>query len=337
MTARIPGITCLPVTGIGEVRPGDDLAALLGRAAALSDGDVLVVTSKVVSKAEGRVTTMERSAALQQETDRVVATRGGTSIVRTHHGLVMAGAGIDASNTEPGTFVLLPVDPDASARALRERIAGDGGPNVAVLVTDTSGRAWRNGQTDIAVGAAGLDVLHDYAGRTDGYGNLLAVTAPAVADEIAGAADLVKGKLGRCPAAVVRGLERLVLGRGEHGPGAAALVRDEAGDMFGHGAREAVLNAVLGEGRRGFGAPATAETLADWFRRVDRTPVVDVVSENRVEIALPDGDDPAAQRGAGNLEARLVSLAFALGWERSAPQPRPAEVTATLRFRPATP
>ncbi|HSE55698.1 MAG TPA: coenzyme F420-0:L-glutamate ligase, partial [Nocardioidaceae bacterium] len=121
-------VVCLPVRGIGEVRPGDDLADLLAAAAGLRDGDVLVVTSKVVSKAEGQVRTGSRAELLAGQTDRVVARRGPTTIVRTHHGLVMAGGGIDASNTTPGTAVLLPVDPDGSARALRERLARDGGP-----------------------------------------------------------------------------------------------------------------------------------------------------------------------------------------------------------------
>jgi coenzyme F420-0:L-glutamate ligase/coenzyme F420-1:gamma-L-glutamate ligase len=207
-------MTVLPVTGIGEVVEGDDLAGLLGAHADLRDGDVLLVTSKVVSKAEGRAVAADKASAVAAETDRVVATRGATMIVRTRAGLVMANAGVDASNTPAGTVVLLPEDPDASARRLRERLAAAGGPNVAVLVTDTFGRAWRTGQTDVAVGAAGLDVLRDYAGRVDEHGNELAVTAPAVADELAGAADLVKGKLAGVPAAVVRGLPGLVLPRG---------------------------------------------------------------------------------------------------------------------------
>ncbi|MGN6574634.1 MAG: coenzyme F420-0:L-glutamate ligase, partial [Nocardioides sp.] len=265
-------VTLLPVTGVGEVGAGDDLAGLLADALAaedseaggLRDGDVLVVTSKVVSKAEGRRTTADKADVIAGETDRVLARRGRTSIVRTRHGLVLAGAGIDASNTAAGTVLLLPRDPDASARRLREGLLERTGRNVAVVVTDTAGRAWRNGQTDLAIGAAGLDVLHVYAGREDGYGNELAVTAPAVADEIASAADLVKAKLARRPAAVLRGLGELVRPAGDHGPGAATLVRDEAGDMFGLGSREAVLAAVAADpsSRRGFGAPAPAVAAA---------------------------------------------------------------------------
>ena len=203
-------VVLLPVEGIGEVTEGDDLAALLvtalGEETPLRDGDVVVVTSKVVSKAEGRVRYDDREAVIAAETDRVVAVRGGTRIVRTHHGLVLAAAGVDASNVAKGSVLSLPVDPDASAVRLREALRDRTFANVAVLVSDTAGRAWRTGQTDIAIGAAGLDVLDDHAGRTDPYGNPLAVTAPAVADELASAADLVKGKLSARPVAVVRGL-----------------------------------------------------------------------------------------------------------------------------------
>ncbi|MGA8995690.1 MAG: coenzyme F420-0:L-glutamate ligase, partial [Nocardioidaceae bacterium] len=258
----------LAVTGLGEVHAAADLSALLAGAVALTDGDVLLVTSKVISKAEGRVRTGSREAALAEETDRVLARRGGTSIVRTRHGLVLAAAGIDASNTGPGSVLLLPLDPDASARRLRTSLLSATGRNVAVVVTDTAGRAWRTGQSDIAVGLAGLAPLHDLSGQRDPHGNLLAVTAPAVADELAAAGDLVKGKLERRPAAVVRGLAALVLPPGEHGPGATALVRDEAEDLFGLGAREAVLAALDGTEGRGFGGPCTATELVDRLRRL---------------------------------------------------------------------
>jgi len=272
----------------------------------------------VVSKAEGRVVPGDRGEALAAQTQRVVATRGATKIVRTHHGLVMAAAGIDASNTPPGTVVLLPEDPGRSARGLRERLAGDHGVNVAVVVTDTSGRAWRNGQTDIAIGAAGLEVIHDYGGRTDDYGNTLAVTAPAVADEIAAAGDLVKGKLGRTPVAVLRGLDHLVLPRGEHGPGAAALVRPETHDMFGYGAREAVLHAVLpGPGPLpGFGLPASAADLAAALSAVCPGSRVDPAGERQtLELVLVTAPGPAGQRALGAAEARATTVAHALGWQ----------------------
>ncbi len=227
--------------GVPEVAAGDDLAALLVDAVtaedfALADGDVVLVTSKVVSKAEGRAVRVDREEAIRAETVRVVARRGATRIVETHHGLVLAAAGVDASGTEPGTVLLLPVDPDASARALRSRLLEVAGVDVAVVVTDTMGRAWRTGQTDQAIGVAGLQPLDDLRGRDDGHGNVLTATVGAVADEIASAADLVKGKLGRRPFAVVRGLAHRTLR--EDGPGAAALVRPAAEDMFRLGTHE---------------------------------------------------------------------------------------------------
>ncbi|MGZ8735604.1 MAG: coenzyme F420-0:L-glutamate ligase [Nocardioides sp.] len=327
----IAGITVRPVDGIGEVSPGDDLAELVVAATqvdGLESGDIVVVTSKVVSKNEGRVVAADKAGVLAGETDRVLARRGPTSIVRTHHGLVLAGAGIDASNVAAGTVLLLPEDPDASARRLRERLGKLTGCNVAVVVTDTAGRAWRNGQTDLAVGAAGIEVLHDYAGRVDGYGNELAVTAPAVADEIAGAGDLVKAKLARRPVAVLRGLGDLVLPVGAHGPGAAALVRDEAMDMFGLGAREAVLAALAAdpETRRGFGRPAPAEEAAGLLEPVVGAAVH--VEDEALVVPMPDLEP----RALGRWEARVAAAAYALGWAAEGPN-----TDVLLRFRPTTP
>jgi coenzyme F420-0:L-glutamate ligase/coenzyme F420-1:gamma-L-glutamate ligase len=227
--------------GLPEIAAGDDLAALIEISTAdrpLRDGDVVVVTSKVVSKAEGRVVGMPREEAITAETVRVVATRGPTRIVQTRHGLVLAAAGVDASNTVAGTVVLLPEDPDASARALRGALLDHLGVDVAVVVTDTMGRAWRNGLVDQAIGAAGLAPLHDLRGRVDAHGNKLDMTITAVADEIAAAAELVKGKLDGRPVAVVRGLADWVTA--VHGPGAAALVRPAAEDMFRAGSRDVV-------------------------------------------------------------------------------------------------
>jgi coenzyme F420-0:L-glutamate ligase/coenzyme F420-1:gamma-L-glutamate ligase len=227
----------LPVVGLPEVRRGDDLAALIVAAADLADGDVLVVTSKVVSKAEGRTLTADdREAAIDAETVRVVARRGATRIVETRHGFVLAAAGVDASNVEPGTVVLLPEDPDASARALRTALRETYGLDVAVVVSDTFGRPWRYGLTDVAVGAAGLAPLDDHRGRVDAHGHELGMTVTAVADEVAAAAELVKGKLAGVPAAVVRGLPDVV--GAADGPGAAAYVRPAAEDMFRYGHRE---------------------------------------------------------------------------------------------------
>jgi coenzyme F420-0:L-glutamate ligase/coenzyme F420-1:gamma-L-glutamate ligase len=272
--------------GVPEVAEGDDLAALvlaaLGDGADLADGDVVSVTSKVVSKAEGRTRSGDRDRAIDEETVRLVARRGATRIVRHRLGLTMAAAGVDASNVAVGSVVLLPLDPDASSRALRREILDRAGVNVGVIVTDTAGRAWREGQTDIAIGAAGLVVAEDFAGRTDPHGNPLAVTLPAVADELAGAAELVQGKLSGRPFAVVRGRADLVLPPGEDGPGAGALVRAEGGDLFGWGAREAVVRALAGavEDRLPFGAPAERDELDAALARLpdaaDRTAVAAV-------------------------------------------------------------
>ena len=240
------------------------------------------VTSKIVSKAEGRTRTGDREAAIDEESIRLVARRGATRIVRHRLGLTMAAAGVDASNVAAGSLVLLPLDPDHSARALRLEIHRRVGLNVAVIVTDTAGRAWREGQTDIAIGAAGLVVAEDFAGRTDPHGNPLMVTLPAVADEIAGAAELAQGKLGGRPVAVVRGRADLVLPPGDDGPGASSLVRPEGGDLFGWGAREAVVRALVGDDadRAPFGTPAPHAELPEALGRLpdhaDRTAVAAV-------------------------------------------------------------
>lgn len=278
--------------GLPEVQAGDDLTGLLLDAlsggADLADGDVVCVTSKVVSKAEGRTRRGGREEAIDEESVRLVARRGATRIVRHRLGLTMAAAGVDASNVAAGSVVLLPLDPDASARALRREIRERTGVNVAVVVTDTAGRAWREGQTDLAIGAAGLVVAEDFAGRTDPHGNPLAVTLPAVADELAGAAELAQGKLAGRPLAVVRGRADLVLAPDEDGTGAVALVRPDGADLFGWGAREAVVRALAGDDadRVPFGAPADAEELAAAVAR------------------LPDAADRTA----------LAAVCFAHGW-----------------------
>ncbi|WP_232778547.1 coenzyme F420-0:L-glutamate ligase [Carbonactinospora thermoautotrophica] len=233
------------VAGLPEIKPGDDLGTLIARAVDdLRDGDILVVTSKVVSKAEGRILRgVDREAAIDAETVRLVARRGRTRIVQTRHGFVLAAAGVDASNTEPGTVVLLPEDPDSSARALRARLYELRGVRVGVVVSDTFGRPWRVGLTDVAIGVAGLAPLEDHRGRTDAYGNPLEVTVTAVADELASAAELAKGKTSGVPVAVVRGLAHLVTAG--DGPGARPLVRPPEEDMFRLGTAEAMREAVL--------------------------------------------------------------------------------------------
>jgi coenzyme F420-0:L-glutamate ligase / coenzyme F420-1:gamma-L-glutamate ligase len=235
--SAIGALTVTGVPGLPEIRPGADLAGLICDAAAdLRDGDILVVTSKIVSKAEGRVIRADRERAIDDEAVRVVARRGQTRIAVTRHGLVLAAAGVDSSNTAPGTVVLLPEDPDGSARRLRKAVSERRGINVGVVVTDTMGRPWRAGQTDAAIGAAGVAPLRDHRGQPDTFGNQLEVTVAAVADEIAAAADLVKGKTAQVPVAIVRGLAELVTA--PDGPGAAALIRPAAEDMFRLGAAD---------------------------------------------------------------------------------------------------
>lgn len=235
----------LPVTGLPEFRPGDDLPAAIAAAAQwLRDGDVVVVTSKVVSKCEGRLVSAPndpeardtlRRKLVDAEAVRVLARKGRTLITENRLGVVQAASGVDGSNVGAAELALLPVDPDASAAALRAGLHDRLGVTVAVLVTDTMGRAWRNGQTDAAVGAAGLAVLRGYAGALDAHGNELVVTEVAVADEIAAAADLVKGKLTGVPVAVIRGLSV-----SDDGSTARQLVRAGTEDLFWLGTAEAV-------------------------------------------------------------------------------------------------
>jgi coenzyme F420-0:L-glutamate ligase/coenzyme F420-1:gamma-L-glutamate ligase len=238
--------------GIPEVGAGDDLARLLAQAAGdFADGDVLVVAHKVVSKAEGRVVALddvrpgERALALGAEHGKdprlvevilgesaaIVRSRPGVLICRTHQGFVCANAGVDASNApRAGEVVLLPLDPDASARALRARLRELTGAAPAIVVTDSFGRAWRIGQCDIAIGIAGLAAAEDWRGRSDAGGRRLDATIVAVADEAAAAADLVRRKDSREPAVLVRGLDRHVTAG--DGPGAAALIRARDEDLF---------------------------------------------------------------------------------------------------------
>ncbi|SFK22631.1 coenzyme F420-0:L-glutamate ligase / coenzyme F420-1:gamma-L-glutamate ligase [Amycolatopsis sacchari] len=240
----------LPVEGLPEFRPGDDLTGAIASAARwLRSGDVVVVTSKIVSKAEGRLVRVpedpeardaERRRLVEEEAVRVLARFGRTLITQNRIGIVQAASGVDASNVDKGEIALLPADPDASALALRNGLRERLGVEVAVVITDTMGRAWRVGQTDAAIGSSGLEVLHSYEGEVDGQGNELQVTEIAVADEIAAAADLVKGKLKATPVAVVRGLSLV-----DDGSTARKLVRPVEEDMFRLGVTEAIA-----QGRR---------------------------------------------------------------------------------------
>jgi coenzyme F420-0:L-glutamate ligase/coenzyme F420-1:gamma-L-glutamate ligase len=241
-------IEILPVAGLPEFRPGDDLSAALATAAPwLRDGDVAVVTSKVVSKCEGRLVPAPHDAEerdrlrrklVDDEAVRVLARKGRTLITENRLGLVQAAAGVDGSNVGSDELALLPVDPDASAAVLRAGLRERLGVDVAVVITDTMGRAWRNGQIDAAVGAAGLAVLHSYSGAVDRYGNELVVTEIAIADEIAAAADLVKGKLTAMPVAVVRGLTQNITA--DDGTTARDLLRPGDEDLFWLGTAEAL-------------------------------------------------------------------------------------------------
>ncbi|TFV53611.1 coenzyme F420-0:L-glutamate ligase [Blastococcus sp. TF02A-35] len=250
MASPPAGLSVLPVPGLPEFAPGDDLAAAIVAAAPwLADGDVVVVTSKVVSKVEGRLVRVEpgadreaaRQRAVDDETVRVLARRGPLRIVQTRHGWVVAAAGIDASNVSADALVLLPEDSDASARRLRARLRELAGVDVAVVVSDTFGRTWREGLTDVAVGAAGIDALEDHRGAVDAHGNRLETTRTAVVDEIASAADLVKGKLAGVPVAVVRGLG-LRRPDDDADEGTRPLVRLPADDLFPYGSRDVVAS-----------------------------------------------------------------------------------------------
>jgi len=315
-----------PVIGLPEVAEGTDLAGVIGDAADLRDGDVVSVTSKIISKAEGRLLTgVTRAEAVDAELVRLVAQRGDTRIVQTRHGLVMAAAGTDTSNTAPGTVLLLPVDPDASARALRVALKERYDVNVGVIVTDTLGRPWRSGQIDLAIGAAGITVIEDLRGTTDSHGNTLAVTLPAIADEIAAASELVKGKADGVPVAVLRGLADVVLPVGEHGPGARALVRDAESDLFSLGTREAALAAVLDR------VPPTGPRELDpamWKPLLERADGLHI--EVADGAATVFGADPVA---VGQMAERLAVLLHAEGYGVAVRTGPGSEATVTFGSR----
>ena len=227
------------IHGVGEVRPGDELAVLFADAAAaqgtpIEDGDCLVVTQTVVSKAEDRIVALgpddvdARAALVEQESRRIMRRRGDLVITETHHGFVCANAGIDLSNVAAGQAALLPVDPDSSAHHIRNALRAQRGIDVAVIVSDTFGRPWRIGLTDVAIGVAGIAAVIDLRGSADALGRPLQVTEVAIADEIAGAAELVMGKAAGVPAAIVRGLDAAWFGAGA----ARDLVRDPREDLF---------------------------------------------------------------------------------------------------------
>lgn len=324
-------IQILPVRGLPEVADGDDLGLLIAGAVELRDGDVVVVAQKIVSKAEGAVVSVAPGADLAatrrrlaaEQSTRIVVDAPWALVVQTLHGLVCANAGIDASNTPDGTLVLLPVDPDASARRLRAGLREHTGADVAVVVSDTFGRPWRNGQTDVAIGVAGLPPIRDERGGTDRQGRRLEVTEVAVADEVSAAADLVRRKADGVPVVVVRGLvfdpDDAVSGR--------ALIRDAALDLFPRG--RGMLGPALAEAaerRPAWSKPVSGED-------VDRaiTAVIAWMDRPRAPRLTPvDGSAPttirvhgAAPRSRGVAAGALTAVLVDLGYR--------ARVTATWR------
>lgn len=329
-------LTLLPVTGLPEIGAGDDLAALIAGAVALQDGDIVVVTSKVVSKALGLgVLTDDRQALVLEQSTAVVAERatatGVTRIVTASAGPVMTGAGIDASNSEE--LLLLPPDPDGAASQLRAALEDASGVHLAVVLSDTSGRPWRAGLSDFALGSSGLQRLDDLRGLADTHGRDLAVTVRNLADEIASAADLVKGKVDRVPVAVVRGLAALLTDDPQ-----PSLVRTGPSDWFALGRHEAVRDALgitpgSPDAAR-IGLPAVGEEpVTTRLQRAVRaathgqTPIAAQVEAESVELS---GDDPLA---LGRLWARIeVALAGErLSW--SAQRLAPDRVRLTVRER----
>lgn len=258
-------------SGIAEVTPGDDVAEIIttalrgDRPDGLHDGDIVVVTSKIISKAEGRYADAgRRQQVVDEQTVRTLTRRRSMAIVETPQGLVQAGAGVDDSNVDTEHILLLPEDPDASAERLRSGLAESSGARIGVIISDTAGRTWRLGQTDHAIGAAGVQVLNAFAGRSDPYGNELQVTQIAIADELATAADLAKQKLAGRPVAVIRGLEDHVLAHqdgadatGGEAPSRARDLQRQEDDLFHRGSRESVLGALL----QALGRPDSYESV----------------------------------------------------------------------------
>jgi len=224
-----------PVTGIGEIEPGHDLPRIISAAVTLQDDDVLVVTQKVVSKAEGQVVEIDtedqrgHKAIVEAESARILRRRGDLIISETKHGFVCANAGVDLSNVEAGHAVILPVDSDRSARRIRDVIRAEQGVSIGVIISDTFGRPWRQGVVDVAIGSAGIGPILDLRGTNDALGRELQVTEVAVVDEIAAAADLVMGKATGYPAAVVRGIPSTWFRKGSV---AADLIRKPSDDLF---------------------------------------------------------------------------------------------------------
>ena len=319
------GLAVLPVAGLPEFAPGDDLAAAIAEAAPwLADADVVVVTSKVVSKVEGRLVPVPPGAdrekvrlqAVEDEAVRVVARRGPLAIVQTRQGWVVAAAGIDASNVGQDALVLLPEDGDASARSLRSRLHQLLGVEVAVVVSDTFGRTWREGLTDVAVGAAGIAALIDHRGSVDAFGNRLETTRTAVVDELASAADLVKGKLGGIPVAVIRGLSA---DRPDPDTGTRPLVRLPADDLFPYGARDLVGSREPGADLvpRAGELAAVAEAFRIGSVALPEFPVVlryGGEDDGVIDVHMPESPTVTAALNLGAVLGAAIVQLHAQGW-----------------------
>lgn len=275
-------------SGIAEVSAGADVAGIIAAAISssepggLHDGDVIVVTSKIISKAEGRfAAAAQRQNVIDAQTVRTLTRRRSMAIVQTPQGLVQAGAGVDDSNVDPGHILLLPKDPDASAQQLRAQLSATFEARIGVIISDTAGRTWRLGQTDHAIGASGVRVLDAYAGQQDEYGNELQVTAIAIADELAAAADLAKQKLSGCPVAVIRGAGQHLQDPDdtdqnddtvEQEPRHARDLQRQEDDLFHRGSRESVLGALL----QATGHPERYESV---IRLEDRTELTAAITD----------------------------------------------------------
>lgn len=302
MSKRVSDVSLevLALQGICEVTVGADLAQLLlASAGQLRDGDVLAVSSKIVSKAAGlSAPAGQRDACVESQTVRVVAERrtprGLASVVQSAAGPVMAAAGVDTSNSPTGRVLMLPANADGAARALRSAMAALGAPRIAVVITDTAGRPWRIGQVDFALGCAGLTVTDDLRGAMDASGTVLAVTERAIADEVAAAADLVKGKTLGIPAALVRGLAAFVTL--DDGPGARSLLRDPSSDWFRLGHVEAV-RASLGVPR---GSVSPASVLPETLQHK---------AQRALDVALTMGSNaPGSVNGGVEVDAAECAI-----------------------------
>ncbi len=321
--------------GIGEIAGGADLATLVLAHLEPVTGDIVVIASKVVSKAEGRVVQGPVASSVADETRRPVARAGSVPIVRSRLGITHAMAGIDTSNVASGSHALLPRDPDASAERIRLEVHRRIGATIGVLISDTAGRAWRIGQTQIAIGAAGLVLTQAHSGRPDGYGNTLERTLPCVADELCAAAELASGKTERRPIMRIRGRADLVCVAGARGAQANALNRSPREDLFGFGAREAVLRAVAANPSdlAGFAGPADAGELAAALEEVIPAIVLVVRGNEMLTLRLPA--DPTV---AATTRALVGLVAYAHGWladaEASGAAVTPAGCVTLVRTTP---